>query len=454
MVVLSNAEPYVHRYEEDEVKCEELAGGLTAALDPLLRDTGGTWVAWGRGEADMDVVGPDGAVTVPGDGGYRLKRLGLSNREAECYYRGFSNRVLWPISHSFPERAVLAGDQEEWWRTFVRVNKRFADAAVEEMGSDDILWVHDYQLSLVPGLVKEERPDAEVAFFWHIPWPPWEAFRVVPRREEILEGIIGADLAGFHIERYVENFLDCAEKIGLDPGDTKVSSVPVGVDADWFEAMGRRSRVNEQAEELREELGVEKLLLGIDRLDYTKGIPERLRAFEFFLERNPDFKGRATMLQHVSPSRTEIDDYRGVLDRIYRVTGEINSELGTPGWTPVKVFCRHLPAQRDLVPYHVAADVALITPLVDGMNLTCKEYVASTDDGVLVLSEFAGAAEQLEGSLKVNPYDVKCTAETIENALSMERGERARRLDSLKDGVRDEDVEWWVDEFMEDLSPR
>lgn len=462
-LLVSNAEPYAHRRRGGKIVREKLAGGLTSALDPLMKKVGGVWIAWGRGEADFEVLDSGGKIKVPNKNGYELKRIDLSEEEIEGFYLGFSNKILWPLSHCFLERSTLSNyqDSEEDWNTYKKVNRKYADAVLEEMEGNERVWIHDYHLTLVPKMIKEKNPKAEIGFFWHIPWPSWEIFGILPWREKIMDGMLGSDFIGFHTPKAKDNFISCAEKIGnetekesslikSDGSKTKVSSIPLGIDYKWFKDLSNKEEFKEKTEELRRSISAEKIIIGVDRLDYTKGIPERLRAFELFLEDYPEFQGNITLVQRIPPSRSSVEEYQSILDQINRIIGEINGKFEKPTWTPIKSFHRFLPEQEELIPYYSAGDIALVTPLADGMNLVCKEYVACADDGVLILSEFAGAARELKEAIQVNPYNIREVARGIKKALSMSEEERKDRLDKLKKRVKENDLEKWREKFLEE----
>ncbi|MFP4005203.1 MAG: trehalose-6-phosphate synthase [Candidatus Hadarchaeia archaeon] len=462
LVLVSNAEPYVHSKEGSEIVCERQAGGLTSALDPLLQNTGGIWIAWGRGgETDFAVLDKEGKVRVPDKGGFQLKRLKLTKKEVDNFYLGFSNRILWPLSHSMPEKSVMDDydTAREYWNSYEEVNRKYTDAILEEITEGDNIWIHDYQLALVPKMVRENRPEANIGFFWHIPWPPWEIFGTLPWSEEILRGILGSDFIGFHTSRFEKNFLGCAEAmdmcidekcsaISADGTKSRVSHIPLGIEYHLYDSLSGNEEVKEKTRYLKKEINADKIIVSVDRLDYTKGIPERLRAFELFLKKNPEYLGKVTLVQRIPPSRRSVKEYQSILDEIHMIVGEINGNLGKADWTPVKSFHRFLPNLEELIPYYLAADVALVTPLMDGMNLVCKEYISAVEDGVLILSKFAGAAEELKEAIKVNPYDAEEVAQGIEEALCLPKRERSERLNSLKERVKANDLEWWRKEFL------
>ncbi len=463
LILVSNAEPYAHNWEEDEIVCEKLAGGLTSALDPLMRKNKGTWIAWGRGDADFEVSAPGEKILVPEEGEeqYELKRIKLTDSEKEKFYYGFSNEILWPISHSFLQRTILSDykSTREKWKKYREVNRKYAEAAIEEISSeDDLIWVHDYHLTLVPRMIKEKKPNANIAVFWHIPWPGWNMFGNLPWREHILEGLLGSDFIGFHTDQIKDKFLECVEMIGKEvennniesekSGKTKVGSIPIGIDYDLFNSLSNKEEMKKETKKLRKEFRTENIVLSVDRLDYTKGIPQRLEAFELFLKKYPKFREKVTLVQRIPPSRSNVKEYQSTLEKINRRVGEINGEFEEAGWTPIKSFHRYLPRQEMLIPYYKAADIALLTPLKDGMNLVSKEYIACSEDGVLVLSEFAGAAERLEEAIQVNPYDSPKVAEALKKAIEMPEEERKDRLNKLKEKVRKEDLEWWRNKFL------
>ncbi|KXA96848.1 alpha,alpha-trehalose-phosphate synthase [candidate division MSBL1 archaeon SCGC-AAA259I09] len=461
LILVSNAEPYAHRRKGEEIEQEKLAGGLTSALDPLMQKIDGVWIAWGRENADFEVLNSEGKVRVPDENGYELKRLKLTEKEVDGFYLGFSNEILWPICHSFPERSSLSNYRscEKKWEIYSDVNRKYADMVLEELEGNDLIWIHDYHLSLVPRMIRKENTEANISTFWHIPWPPWEIFGSLPWREEIIEGLVASDFLGFHTPTIKENFFSCARNIGMNiieekslvnrkGSETRVASIPLGIDYNWFNSLSNKDKYNKKAEKLRKRIPGQKIIVGIDRLDYTKGIPERLRAFELFLEENPEFQGEVTLVQRIPPSRSSVKEYQSILNQINRLVGEINGKFEKADWTPIKSFHRFLSKQEQLIPYYMIADVGLVTPLIDGMNLVSKEFIACTDDGVLVLSEFAGAAEELKEAIQVNPYNVRETAQGIKKALTMTPRERKERITQLKKRVKENDLGKWREKFI------
>ncbi len=420
----------------------------------------GIWIAWGSGSADFMVCDSENRVMVPDNNPkYVLKRIHLSKKEIENYYHGFSNRVLWPLFHLFVEKM---DPREEYFHDYFRVNKKFAQSILDEMNDDDLIWIHDYHLTLVPKFIKMEKPNAKIAFFWHIPWPPWEAFGSLPQRNKIIEGLLNSDLIGFHTAHYVKKFMECAEKnpgIKLDEkksiitseyNNTKIQHFPLGISYKDFATSALAQIAEKKARRLKKLHKNRNIILGLDRLDYTKGILNRLKAYEYLLDQNPELREKVVLVQIASPSRDNIDEYREMKKEIDEAVGNINGRFGNEEWTPVMYFSRKM-TQKSLLAYYKAADISLLTPLRDGMNLIAKEYAASKDDnGVLILSEFAGAAEELQEALLVNPFNIQETANVIKNAVEMPMEEKKHRFQSLKKKVKDHDVEWWLDHFLKE----
>ncbi|QTL97231.1 trehalose-6-phosphate synthase [Iocasia frigidifontis] len=455
LILVSNGEPYAHEKKNGKIKCIKLAGGLTTGLDPLMQEEKGVWVAWGRGQADFEVVDENSKVIVPDKDGYELKRIKLSKKDIAGFYHGFSNEILWPICHSFIEKANF---KREYWDAYERINQRYAEAALEEANADDYIWIHDYHLALVPELIRQKNKKTRLAFFWHIPWPAWESFRTIPWRNILIRQILASDFIAFHTQSYVKNFLNCAQKIGAEIDrkkntikfnghQTKVTAIPLGVDYQSFAVKSKD--MDQKVKKIKELYSAEKLIFGVDRLDYTKGILERLQAVDHLFEKHPEYIKKVTLVQRVSPSRTGVEEYQDMREEINRTIGDINGRYQRDGWTPIKYFHQFM-EQDDLLPYYNAADVALITPLIDGMNLVAKEYVAASNNGMLILSEFAGAAEAMKDALQVNPYDVEGVTETIHQALEMPEWEKTERMHRLKEKVRKYDLNWWRDLFLKE----
>jgi trehalose 6-phosphate synthase/phosphatase len=441
--------PFIVTREPGGPQVTRAAGGLVAALEPALTERGGVWIGWNGIDRDQ---APDLAeYAPPGPAGVRYRAVPLSAREVTRYYDGFSNRTLWPLFHYFVDRTRIDGRS---WRSYEEVNQRFAQAAAAECAPGSTVWVHDYQLLGVPHLIRRIAPACQVAFFLHIPFPATDVFRVLPWSRTLLRGMLGADLVGFHVPTYVEHFLDSAERllgcevdrksgtVRFEGREVTVQAHPIGIDA---------ASIEQQAGAMPTSNGSRRVaqVLGVDRLDYTKGINERLRAVDRLLEAYPEHRGRMVFTQVAVPSRSRVAEYGALKREIDETVGRINGQYSERGWAPIRYLVRSLP-QDDLIALYRQADVALLTPLRDGMNLVAKEYVAAqvANDGVLVLSEMAGAGEELQEAVLVNPFDVDAVAEALHRALLMPEDERRARMSALRDRVRTNDVHAWVRRFL------
>lgn len=461
-IVVSNREPYEHRWADEvgEIQVRRPAGGLTSALDPLLQALGGVWVAWGSGEADATVVDDEDSVRVPPeDPKYTLRRVWLTHHDIHRYYLGFSNQFLWPLCHLRPD---LTRIRSRYWERYRRVNRRFAEAVLDEArGENAAIWFQDYHLALAPELVRARRPDLTLAHFWHIPWPPLEIFRLAPQARYLLRGLLANDLIGFHLSSYVDNFLTCAERLTgaeVDWG-AKVAVVeghachvrpfPISIDVDAFRGAAAVSDAEEQMRRLRERYapGGACIGIGVDRLDYSKGLPEKLKALEFLWERYPEFRKRLTFIQVAVPSRTDIEAYDELTRKVDRQVWEINDRFGTDEWKPVHLIKQSIPAERLAILYRMA-DLCIVSSLQDGMNLVAKEFVAAQVDrrGVLLLSRFTGAAEEMHDAWLINPYDPEDMALQIRDALNTSAAERQRMMSKLQDSLRTI-FDWMYDVF-------
>jgi alpha,alpha-trehalose-phosphate synthase [UDP-forming] len=471
--VVSNREPYVHSRKGRDVVWSVPPSGLVTAIEPVLRACDGVWVASGSGDADRSVVDEFDRLRVPPDEPrYSLRRVWLSEQEEQQYYDGFANEGLWPLCHIAHTRPTFrAGD----WECYQAVNRRFADAVLEEMaGSEEpVVFVQDYHFALLPRLVKKARPDARVAIFWHIPWPNPEAFGICPWQAELLDGLLGADLVGFHIPLHCNNFLATVDRVLESRTDrehmtvsrrghfTTVRPYPISVACDGIPNIGAGNDDPEMEEKraaerrsLLSEFGVraEQLALGVDRMDYTKGIVERLMALEQLLEDHPEFRQRLTMVQIAAPSRTRIASYADLSKHVQEAVERINWRYQTAHWKPVVLIerqCNHEEVKR----WYQASDLCLVTSLHDGMNLVAKEYVAARDDedGVLVLSKFTGAAMELRDALIVNPYDTRAAAEAIRTGLEMSRADRRQRMQRMRRQVMEHNIYLWAASVLGDL---
>ena len=459
-LLVSNRLPYQLDMEGDQISFKRGIGGLVTALDPILSLTGGTWIGW---TGSYDPVPPRVELSpdVTGARPYNLVPLRLDRDEVEQYYLGYSNRCLWPLFHYFQEHCDFNRDH---WRVYREVNHRFAEAIVGEYQEGDLIWIHDYHLMLVPQLVREHLPQARIGFFLHIPFPSSEMFLVEPHAEELLNGLLGADLIGFHTDSYVHNFIDAVSTltdhryargqmgVNVHGRSVKLGAFPISIDFDYFVKLAGREKMQEKIVTIRNNYRADILALGVDRLDYSKGILERLRAIEVMLDRYPDVRGRFTFLQISAPSRTKVHTYQEMRESIEGMVGRINGRFGGKGCIPIDYRYQGID-QRELVAYYRAADLALVTPLRDGMNLVAKEYVASQldDGGVLILSSFAGAYQELSEAVIVNPYDPEAMAERIHEAIVMPAEERTRRMRRMREVIRRNDIYWWLERFLREL---
>ncbi len=449
LIVVANRLP-VHRVRQGGKSVWKMSpGGLVTALEPILQDTGGAWVGW---------AGSTGAAPKPFKSDrIDLKPVPLSKQELDSFYAGFSNATLWPLYHDAIRVPVF---RRSWWAAYEKVNRRFAEAAAAVYKPGDTVWVHDYQLQLVPGMLRELRPDAKIGFFLHIPFCSEELFARIPRRKEILEGMLGADLLGFQTRLSGQNFARTARRFTSATGkDTelhfgdrvcRVSNFPISIDFKRFEGMASSAEVLVKAEKIRQKLGPERrILLGVDRLDYTKGIDVRLRAMEEVLRRAKFTAEDVVFIQVAVPSREDVAEYVEMRSSIEELVGRINGQHSETGRVAIHYLRRNL-AQEELFAYYTLAEVMLVTPLRDGMNLVAKEYPACRlkNDGVLVLSEFAGASDELRQAVTVNPFDIDGVAYSIETALRMGKAEQKRRMTAMRRYLRAHDVYDWADSFL------
>ncbi len=462
-VVVANRLP-VKRIEAEEGSTWVTSpGGLVAALAPALADHDGVaWLGW-TGDAESDAESE--VVTEPFDhGGVHLIPIPLSTDERELHYDGMSNGTLWPLYHDKVEPSEF---HRTWYDGYRRINRRFAEAAASAARPGATVWVHDYQLQLVPGMLRELRPDLTIGFFLHIPFPPPELFYQLPWRRELTAGLLGSDLIGFQAPDGAANFHRLALRLGLCARKSKttleyegrtvdVKAFPIGIDVARYDEVARDHDVTDAARNLRAQLGQPQVvLLGVDRLDYTKGIDIRLRAFKELLAEERLHASQVTMVQVAEPSRDRVDAYISLRERVEQLVGEINGDYGRVGF-PVVHYIHQTRSFDELLAMYRTADVMLITPFSDGMNLVAKEYVATRFDesGVLVLSEFAGAAHQLKDALLVNPYDIEAMKATIERAVVMAPEEQRKRMKTMRRNVKTHDASSWARSFLSALSAK
>ncbi len=466
LIVVSNREPYIHFVENGEIHWKQTVGGLSTALDPAMRAVGGYWVAHGSGEADAEVADEGGQVRVPPDDPrYTLQRIYLSKEENEGYYYGFANQALWPLCHNAFTRPLFL---QSHWETYRAVNEKFAESVAKIVRERKaVVFVQDYHFALLPRMIKTRCPQAVCAQFWHIPWPPPELFGICPWKRDLLDGMLGNDLLGFHLQDYCNNFLETVkrelevrhdpERVEVDYNgqSTRVVPFPISVD---FEAISGRAESDpclHRMESLQRELGLadKVMLFGIDRLDYTKGIPERLRAVDLLLERYPEYIGKLVLVQAGSPSRQRIPAYKALIQEVETLTSDINRRYRTDDWSPIVTFDQDLPFDTVLALYRLA-DVCIVSSLQDGMNLVAKEFVSARVDerGVLALSRFAGAAEELPDAMPINPYAIEDFAEQVHAAIRMTDDEQALRMKRMRQQVRENNIYTWTMNILRQLA--
>lgn len=461
LVVVSNRLPVV--LSPDETGGWDVqpgAGGLITALAPVLRNRGGVWIGWAGVPADEAVR--EALTNAAGGAGYSLNPVALPEEIIEGYYQGFANEVIWPLFHDLLSRCNF---QPHYWRDYLAANRIFATTVAEHTAANDYIWIHDYHLMNVADQLREMGVERRTGFFLHIPFPPLDIFLRLPWRFQILRALLEYDLVGFQTARDTRNFIHCVRTLAPDVHvaggrgsfsatqegrSTQIGTFPIGIDYASFDEQARSAEVKREIQLASDRLANIKVVLGIDRLDYTKGLPERIVAFQEALRRHPELQGNITLIQVVIPSRVDVPEYRAQREAIEQLVGNVNGEFTQPGWVPVHYLFRSLDP-TELLAYYRMADVCLVTPLKDGMNLVSKEYCACNVDsgGVLILSEFAGSAAQLHrGAIMVNPNDVEGTAEAINRAITMPEDERRSRMRRLRRNVRRENIFWWTDSFL------
>ncbi len=430
--------------------------GLVNALRPALRKHKGVWFGW---SGKSNSPGKDVPPTVSKAGPIELVTIDLSRSDLNLYYSAFSNQTLWPLLHSFPERVVI---REDAYRAYQRVNRRFAEALMPTLQKGDVVWIQDYHLFLVGQELRKLGWQGKLGFFLHIPFPPSEVFAILPWAKEVLESLTAYDLIGLHTTRYAHNLIDTlvtelggvasGNRFSNAEGSVSVGAYPIGIDADDFAAWSAEEESQEIGRLLRRMPHRQMVILGVDRLDYTKGVPERLLAFERLLERFPSFRGQVNLVQISAPTRGQVPEYVEVRNRVDQLVGRINGRFAQAGWLPVYYMYRAY-SQQELAMLYRRTDVSLVTPLRDGMNLVAKEFVAAQDDdpGVLVLSKFCGAAETMQDAIIVNPYDIEGMATALQQALQMPLEERRTRWEALLQDVRKHTARFWCDSFVADL---
>jgi alpha,alpha-trehalose-phosphate synthase [UDP-forming] len=462
LVVVSNREPVTHSWKNGKVEARIPASGLVTAMEPVMRACGGVWVAHANGDADRETADGRGRLGLPEDDPrYTLRRVWLSEEEEQGYYYGFANEGLWPLCHIVHTRPVFRPDD---FADYLAVNRKFAETVLDEIreAESPLVLIQDYHFALLPALLKAERPDARVAIFWHIPWPNFEAFGICPWQRELLEGMLGADLIGFHTQYHCNNFLETVDRVleaRIDWGNfevtrgehaTHVKPFPISVAPEFVEEPPAISRA-----QLLRELGVtaEFLGVGVERVDYTKGLPERFRALGAFFERHPEYRERLVFVQLGAPSRSTIPRYAELQHEVETTIREVNQRWETRSWRPILYLNRHH-EHRDIWAFYRHADFCMVTSLHDGMNLVAKEFVSVRDDedGVLILSRFTGASHELRDALIVNPYDQAETAEAVRAAIEMPEEERRARMQRMRRVVREHNIYRWAGLLLNELS--
>lgn len=461
LIIVSNRLPYHMEFGDGQtMNFTRSVGGLVAGLSPLHDRPGNLWVGWADPPFGLDEEARGKLCEELAD--RRCVPVFLSEDESEGYYEGFSNSTIWPLFHGFSQ---FASFEDKTWKTYESVNRRFRDVVLDVARPGDVIWVQDYHLMLLPSLLRSALPDASIGFFLHIPFPGYESFRMLPWRSEIIHGIMGADLIGFHTYDYVRHFLSSCRRIAglenrtgtiLDENRvTQVDAFPMGIDYEKYRRTAAAPDARRKAGWFANEKGQEsrKIMLSVERLDYSKGIPNRLQAFDTFLDRHPDWKGRVVLVLVTVPSRENVESYQELKQQIDGLVGLINGKYATIGWAPIDYYYRSLPFEQ-LVSMYAASDVMLVTPLRDGMNLVCKEYLACHDGrgGVLVLSEMAGAAYELHEALCVNPFDEEGMVSAIERALTMPEDEQRRRNSPMQKRLARYTSEKWSHEFLDALA--
>ncbi len=469
LVVVSNREPYQHTYDQEQkIQWSPTTGGVAVALDALMRERGGVWIAHGAGDADRDVVDEDDRVSVPPDRpSYRLRRLWLTDKESTSYYDGFANEGLWPLCHEAHVRPVF---RTRDWESYQLVNERFSEVVEAELPDLSApVFIQDYHLALVAAKLRKSLPGLKTALFWHIPWPSPDRLRMCPWRRDLISGLLGNDLIAFQLDRDRRNFLVAArEELALETTRNTVrignrivavKAVPIGVDYDRIQRIAHDPDLEVEISKLRHELSLDTPIVGIgvDRLDYTKGVLERLDALELLLQRRPDLRDRITFVQIGVPSRSRLQSYVDVAEAIDRKVDQINNNYGL-GRDLIRYRKSALRIRR-LVALYRLANFCIVSSLHDGMNLVAKEFVAARedDDGVLILSEMAGASQQLHDASIINPYDVEGFATAIEQSIEMSRDERRRRMHAMRRVVAGRNIFGWASDILEDverLNPR
>lgn len=467
LVIVSNREPYTVKYKDQEIHLEKTPGGLVSALDPILRKRNGLWICWEGAPKkiaefdDVSVLDDDidwGKIELP----YQIQSVTLTEKEINHYYYGYANTRIWPLFHYFVSRCNFFDERD--WPSYLSANQKFSDAVIEHTNDEDWVWIQDYHLLLVPDMVRAKAANRKIGFFLHIPFPSIEVFKALPRRDTILKGLLGSDLIGFHVPEYVHHFLDSIEHL-ISPSEVTidrerntllyqgrtihVKDFPISIDFEQIESLATLPAMQKEAQRIKDSYGVEWIGLSVDRLDYSKGLLENMEAIRIFFEKYSEYKKRFSFIQIAAPTRTEVPEYKRMKEEIDQAVGRINGTLSQDNWVPIQYFYRSFPLD-EVLPYFLIADVEMVTPLRDGMNLVAKEYCAAKTDlnGVLLLSEFTGAASELKEAMHINPFYVEQVADTLHEALRLPAAVKEARMHALRETIRQHDIHYWVQSFM------
>ncbi len=466
LIIASNREPYLHVYKEGKIEYIRPVGGAVTALDPIMRVCRGTWVAYGSGSADREVVDKNNEIKVPPEAPkYKLRRIWLTKDEENGYYYGYSNKGIWPLCHmAYTGPSFDAVD----WAYYKIVNQKFADTILDIVKDKKaFVWIQDYHLMLLSKLLKEKNKNLLTAHFLHIPWPNPEAFRICPQKIEILEGLLANDLLGFHIRYHCNNFVETLrlemearidrERNSVTYGghETLIRAFPISVDFEETSKAADSKEIKNAMTKLREEFAIKDgtfVMVGLDRIDYTKGLVEKIQGIDRFFEKFPQYKGKVVFIQKGGLSRMHIPEYKALNDRLSNLVEEVNWKHSTEKWFPILFIKKHM-SRKEVIALYKIADACIVTPLHDGMNLVCKEFIAARNDldGVLLLSQFTGAARELGGAMFVNPYDRENFAKAIKKAIELPREKKEKRMKRLRAVVKENNIYKWAGKFLEEL---
>jgi len=466
LIIASNREPYVHIHKEGKIEYIRPVGGAVTALDPVMRACKGTWVAYGSGNADKEVVDTNNEIIVPPDDPqYKLRRIWLSKDEENGYYYGYSNKSIWPLFHMSYTRPNF---DEVDWAYYKIVNQKFADTILDIVKDKKaFVWIHDYHLLLLGKMLKEKNDKILTSLFLHIPWPNPEAFRICPQKKEILEGMLANDLLGFHIRYHCRNFMETvnlelearvdAEKTSVTYGghEALVRAFPISVDFDEISQNAESTETDKLVKKLRDNLSISKdlfVMVGLDRIDYTKGIIEKIQAVDRFFEKFPEYKEKVVFIQKGGLSRMHIEKYKELNDRLNSLVEEVNWKHSTEKWSPILFIRRHM-NRKEIVALYKMSDACLVSPVHDGMNLVCKEFISTKNDldGILLLSQFTGAARELGEAVFVNPYDKENFAIAIKDAIELNKTKKEKKMKRLRSVVKENNIYKWAGKFLEEL---